>query len=306
MAGTLSVEAPGSVFIRTRGLLFCGPRLFGCFLATGNQQNQPYGYRCFKGIPAPPSIQADVTQAKSAERFFMSKVLSLLLVFALLSGCSSYDLGKKVTRLERSIADLRTLQSEQGDALNSLDSQIKLLAGRLEELEFAQSRKIGTDITALRDDLSELRKRIPPPAGVPTAELEADEVWANRLNEEVRKLFIDSLGMIREGKFGDAVSLLENAAEQTEGSEYAGPVLFWLGVTFDGLLDNKGALRSYAASISQYPNSHRAPASLLRQADVFVRLGDKRTAQLSLRKLIDDYPKAPEVVEAKERLRQVR
>jgi TolA-binding protein len=236
----------------------------------------------------------------------MVRLLSLMLVFVVLSGCSAYDLGKKVARLERSISDLRVLQSEQGDSLNSLDSQIKLLAGRLEELEFAQSRKIGTDITALKDDLSALRKRIPPPAGVPTAELEADEVWSNRLNDEVRKLFNDALGMIREGKFGDAVSLLENAAEQTEGTEYAGPVLFWLGVTFDGLLDNKGALRSYAASVSQYPKSHRAAASLLRQADVFVRLGDKKTAQLSLKKLIDDYPKAPEVVEAKERLRQMR
>jgi TolA-binding protein len=36
-----------------------------------------------------------------------------------------------------------------------------------------------------------------------------------------------------------------------------------------------------------------------------VRIGDKKTAQLSLRKLIDDYPKSPEVLEAKERLRQL-
>jgi TolA-binding protein len=112
--------------------------------------------------------------------------------------------------------------------------------------------------------------------------------------------------MIREGKFADSVSLLENASEQTQGSDKAGPVLFWLGVAHDGLLDNKGALRAYAESISQYPKSHRAPASLLRQSEVFVRLGDKKTAQLSLRKLIDDYPKSPEVVEARDRLKQLK
>jgi TolA-binding protein len=173
-------------------------------------------------------------------------------------------------------------------------------------LEFSSTRRLGSDLTALKDDLSALRKRIPPPPGVPIAELEADETWAKGLNDETQRMFLDSLGMIREGKFADAVSLLENASEQNQSSDNAGPILFWLGVAHDGLLDNKGALRAYAESVSLHPKSHRAPSSLLRQFEVFVRLGDKKTAQLTLRKLIDDYPKSPEVVEAKERLRQLK
>lgn len=234
------------------------------------------------------------------------RFIAMICVVSMLSGCAAYDLGKKVTRLERSISDLRSLQAEQTESLNSLDAQLKLMAGRLEELEFSSNRRIGSDLTALKDDLSALRKRIPPPPGVPTAELEADESWAKGLSDETQRIFLDSLGMMREGNFADAVALLENVSEQTEGSDRAGPVLFWLGVAHDGLLDNKGALRAYAGSISQYPKNHRAPASLLRQSEVFVRLGDKKTAQLSLRKLIDDYPKAPEVLEAKERLRQLK
>jgi TolA-binding protein len=234
------------------------------------------------------------------------RFLAMIGLVCMLSGCAAYDLGKKVSRLERSISDLRALQAEQSESLQSLDSQLKLVAGRLEELEFSSNRRLGSDLTALKDDLSALRKRIPPPPGVPTAELEADESWAKGLGDETQRLFLDALGMMREGKFADAIPLLENAVEQTESSDKGGPVLFWLGVAHDGLLDNKGALRAYAGSISQYPKSHRAPASLLRQAEVFVRLGDKKTAQLSLRKLLDDYPKSPEVVEAKERLRQVK
>lgn len=232
--------------------------------------------------------------------------LLLVGLVCMVSGCAAYDLGKKVSRLERSISDLRALQAEQSESLQSLDGQLKLVAGRLEELEFASNRKIGSDLTALKDDLSALRKRIPPPPGVPTAELEADESWAKGLGDETQRLFVDSLGMIREGKFADSVSLLENAVEQAQSTDKAGPILFWLGVAHDGLLDNKGALRAYAGVISQYPKSHRAPSSLLRQAEVFVRLGDRKTAQLSLRKLVDDYPKAPEVAEAKERLRQLK
>jgi TolA-binding protein len=234
------------------------------------------------------------------------RIFTLISFVFLFSGCAAYDLGKKVSRLERSISDLRALQAEQSESLNSLDGQIKLVAGRLEELEFSQNKRLGSDLSALKDDLSAIRKRIPPPPGVPTAELESDESWAKGLPDESQRLFVDALGMIREGKFADSVSLLENASEQNQGSDKAGPVLFWLGVAHDGLLDNKGALRSYAESISQYPKNHRAPASLLRQSEVFVRLGDKKTAALSLKKLIDDYPKSPEVIEAKDRLKQLK
>ena len=234
------------------------------------------------------------------------RLFTSLGVLLCVSGCSVYNLDSKVVRLERSVSDLRALQSEQTEALNSLDSQIKLIAGRLEELEFAQNKKMGSDLSALKDDLSALRKRIPPPPGVPLAELEADEVWADKLADETKRVFLDALAMLREGKYADAVPLLENAADQARSNGQAGPVLFWLGVTYDGLSDNKAALRSYAETVSQYPKSHRAPASLGRQAEVFVRLGDNKTAQLSLKKMIEDYPKSPEAVEAKSRLKQLK
>ncbi len=234
------------------------------------------------------------------------RLVALVLVVSLTSGCSVYDLGKKVSRLERNVTDLRALQAEQTESINSLDSQIKLLAGRLEELEFSQNRKLGSDLSALKEDLSALRKRVPPPAGVPVAELEADEGWARELPEETGRIFLDGLALIREGKFADAAPLLDNAVEQSQSTGKAGVVLFWQGVAYDGLLDNRSALRSYAEVVGRYPKSHRAAASLLRQSDVFVRLGDKKTAQLSLKKLVEDYPKSPEAVEAKDKLKLLR
>ncbi len=234
------------------------------------------------------------------------RVVTFFAFVSLLSGCSAYDLGSKVSRLERSVSDLRALQAEQTESINSLDSQIKLVAGRLEELEFSQGRRLGNDLNALKEDLTAMRKRMPPPPGVPVAELEADEAWANKLTEETRRIFLDGLALVREGKYADAVPLFENAAQQARSDhDLAGPILFWLGVSFDGLLDNKGALRSYAETISLYPKSHRAPSSLLRQSEVLLRLGDKKTAQLSLKKLVEDYPKSPELVDAKERLREL-
>ena len=94
--------------------------------------------------------------------------------------------------------------------------------------------------------------------------------------------------------------------EQTSSTPKASVPLFWQGVAFDGLSDNRGALKAYSEVVSRYPKSNRAPSALYRQSLVFVRLGDKKTATLSLRKLLDDYPKSPEAAMAKDKLKELK
>ena len=220
-----------------------------------------------------------------------------------LSGCVN---SSRLNRLERRLDDMSAYQQEQTETINSLDSQIKLLSGRLEELEFGQHKRIGSDLNALKEDISSLRKRVPPPTAVPAALLDEDEVWANALPAETAQIFMDAMGALRDGRFADALPLLQSAAEQVDSSDNAGVVLFWQGVAYDGLSDNKGALRSYAEVVARFPKSTRAPGSLLRQADVLVRLDDKATARDSLKKLIKDYPKSPEASIARERLKDLK
>ena len=224
-----------------------------------------------------------------------------------LTGCSVYNLDKRVAKNSRSIRDARSLQAEQAEAISSLDGQIKLILGRLEELEFAQAKKVGTSLSALEKDLTAIRKRLPPPEGVPQAELEADEGWAiTNLSEEHGINFLDALGFLREGKFSEAFPLLETVRNQMQEGDKGGPVLFWLGVASDGLSDRKNSLLSYSQCVEKFPKNHRAPAALLRQAEVFIRLSDRKTAELSLKKLVKDYPKANEAKVARERLQQLR
>lgn len=53
--------------------------------------------------------------------------------------------------------DMRAFQAEQTESINSIDSQVKLISGRLEELEFSQNKRLGSDLSAIRDDLSSLK-----------------------------------------------------------------------------------------------------------------------------------------------------
>ncbi len=228
----------------------------------------------------------------------------LVCVVALLSGCAAG--GGSIKSLERSIADLRALQSEQTDALNSLDSQLRTLAGRVEELEFAQNKRIGSEVSALREDLSTLKRLVPPPAAVPVPELEADEAWASNLPAEQAQLFADSLAFIREGKFSDAIPGLKEVSGALGGSPKGDKPLFWLGVANDGLAHTSEARALYFEISQKYPKSNRAPTSLYRLALLLARTGDKKTAVLSLRSLIEKYPKSPEASMAKEKIKELK
>ena len=230
----------------------------------------------------------------------------LLVALSLSSGCATVGVSKDIDRLERSITDLRALQSEQTDAVSSLESQVRALSGRLEELEFAQNKRFGSDLSALKEDVSSLRRRVPPPAVVPLPELEADEAWASNLSAESAQVFTDALNLLREAKFADALPLLKSVVENAAATPKAAVPLFWQGVAFDGLSDNRGALKAYSEVVARFPKSNRAPSALFRQSGVFVRLGDKKTATLSLRKLLDDYPKSPEAPRAKDKLKELK
>ena len=228
----------------------------------------------------------------------------LIGVVALFSGCAAGS--GSIKSLERSIADLRAMQSEQTEALSSLDSQLRTLAGRVEELEFSQNKRIGSEVSALKEDLSNLKRLVPPPAAVPVPELEADEAWASNLPADQAQIFVDGLALVREGKFADALPLLREVSERNAGSPKGAVPLFWQGIAHDGLADNRGALRAYTEVAARFPKSNRAPTALYRQALVLVRLGDRKTATLSLRKLVDDYPKSPEAPMAKDKIKELK
>ena len=116
--------------------------------------------------------------------------------------------------------------------------------------------------------------------------------------------FESALQNIRQGKFTPAVGALEDAADSVHGTAQAPMVLFWLAVAQEGANANEEAVRRYIEITTRYPKSRRAPLALLRQASVMVRLGDAKTAKLSLKKLVSDYPKSEEAARAKEKLKK--
>jgi TolA-binding protein len=233
------------------------------------------------------------------------KFISGISLLAALSACANQALEGDLRRVQTNLNDLRGFQAEQTTKIASLETEVRQLSGRLEELEFAQNKRLGSDLTDLKRDLTDLKRRVPPPPIVPAAVLENDERSASRMPPEISPIFSEAFQNLREGRFSDAESHLREALELSRGTEWAADSLFWLGVAQEGGNNNKDALQSYYAVAKEFPKGKKAALALLRQASVLVRLGDSKTARLTLNKLISDFPRTEEAARAKERLKDL-
>lgn len=221
-----------------------------------------------------------------------------------LVGCGS---SKDINRLEGMLNDMRVLQSEQNTQISALEERFRQLAGRIEEVEYIQNRRVGGDLAKLKKDIHKITSRVPPPPIVPVNELESDEVAVDSWDATFKPIGKKVLELIRLGRYRDAMPYISEGLDMIgeEARDYAPVLLFWRGVAADGVGDNKLALQSYSEILARDPRNPRAAFALLRQASVFVRLGDSDTAKVTLQKLIKDYPKSEYRARAQEKIRDL-
>ncbi|MBX7139092.1 MAG: tetratricopeptide repeat protein [Oligoflexia bacterium] len=258
--------------------------------------------------------------ARSEQTSLLAK---LFLVILCISGCAANGskLSSDVSRLQRELNDVRGFQAEQTTQISSLQSDLRNLQGRIEELEHGQNMRMAAQAPLAQPPTGYVgdpgnnpgapyvpppRPKGPPPPIVPLSALEEDESLVPAIPGEAGRLFGEALYKIREGTFADALALLQEALAQSYNSKWYPNVLFWIGVSNDGLPDLKSALRSYHELIAGFPNSSRVPLALLRQGSVFIRLGDSPSARLTFEKLISQYPKSTEAAAARDRLKDLR
>lgn len=235
------------------------------------------------------------------------KRVVIAIVVVVLGACA--DQGRRLKsdfdRLDQGITDVRALQAEQTTRLAALEGELRALSGRVEELEYSQTQRFGSEIGTIKRDLSNLRTRVPPHSAVPVEALAADEKLSYDLPPEISGIFQDALLKIREGAFADAEVPLKEAHELSNGTEWAPNIQFWFAVVHDGKGDYRKALAAYNEFFTRYKKHSRAPLALYRQALVLSRLGDSKTAKLTLNKLLAEYPKSAEAPRAKEKLKDL-
>lgn len=263
----------------------------------------------------------------------------VVLVFtALLAGCATQQdvitLDRRLASVERRNAVLEKQSRELEDTRQSLESkdseiksqaaglrvsienleeELRVLGGRLEEVEFKTGQKLGETETeiqqrgqktaSLEGKLLHLEDRIrqleaylnldagggAKPAASPAP---AGAVAAAPAGEKER--YAAARAAFEQGDFAKARGLFEKLLTDFPDSPQANSAQFWVGETYYREKWFEKAILEYQKVVEKYPTGNKLPAALLKQGFAFSNLGDNANARLILESLIQKYPDSNE------------
>ncbi len=119
-------------------------------------------------------------------------------------------------------------------------------------------------------------------------------------------LYDKALALFKQKKYQAAHDAFEDYLDKNPQGKLKVNARFWMGDSLFNRQEYELAILEYQKVISDYPYHAKAPAALLKQGLAFEKLGDRETARIVLRKLVDEYPKSDQAAVAKKQLRKLK
>lgn len=216
---------------------------------------------------------------------------------------------------------LRSKYAVMNAELDSLQQNLQLLSGRLDEMDYQVKQRLAEfekgqekiDDVALRS--AKIDKRlveieqylnlgdgaVKPPnrnaASGGTASKPDRETTANQLYNVAKQAYDD-------GKLDEARQGFGQLIKTHPQSKNADNAQFWIGESYYREKWYEKAILEYQTVIEKYPKGNKVPAAMLKQGMAFLQLGDKSNARLILKELEKKFPKSNEAKVAAKKLRE--
>jgi tol-pal system protein YbgF len=199
------------------------------------------------------------------------------------------------------------IQAEHASQLDALRGDLAKLRGLLEEasnkVEEAGKRQtafyldLDGRLRKLEGSFSEFQAKAAEAATQAAAKPKVDPAAETRLYEEALELF-------KASKYKDAQTAFANHLRDYPGGPLAASAQFWLANTLYVQQDCKGAIDAHNVVVSKYPDSNKAPDSLLAIATCQQELKDLKAARATMEKLVAAFPKSSAAETARQRLKR--
>lgn len=206
----------------------------------------------------------------------------------------------RITRLEKDTKDIqktvgaadRELRKQIVDislSAEGRDEKIRGLYGKLDELE----SQLRTYWQEMKSELKEL-KRQRETAGEST--LPAPKISS----EEVYKEGFDAY---QKGAYEDAAQIFSRFVKQNTDGPLTPNAYYWTGESYMNLKNYEKAIVQFQELVDRFPKSDKAGRAMLRQAEAFGALGDKKSSTTLLKRIVELFPKTEEALVAGRKLR---
>jgi tol-pal system protein YbgF len=202
--------------------------------------------------------------------------------------------------------------------LESVQQEMRLFNGRLEELEYHLNRKASDFDAASKkmDDMAGANAKMEQRLGqleqylnfehakqqssgptAPAVEKPAKESSDKQIYDNAKAAF--DAGEMERARQG--FQQLIKSFPKSENSDNA---QFWIGESYYREKWYEKAILEYQTVIEKYPNGNKVPSAMLKQGLAFLQLGDKSNARLILVELQKKFPKSSEARIASQKLNE--
>jgi tol-pal system protein YbgF len=234
--------------------------------------------------------------------------IAIACAVALVAGCATTpaaddpvqvklnDIDARVTRIERIISNQSLVELAQH--LDAVQSDVRQLRGRVEELEYKQEGMRKQQIAAGGGSSGPA-----PGAGsaagaagatgaaaggvAPTAPTDAGTGGGTT---EEQTVYAQSFDALKAGSYSTAITGFKAFLTSYPASPLAENAQYWLGEAYYVTRDFEGATTAFRSVVQKYPNSRKAPDALLKLG--YTQLEQKKVAEgrATLSQVIQKYP----------------
>jgi TolA-binding protein len=146
----------------------------------------------------------------------------------------------------------------------------------------------------------------PPPPAVPQT---AAPSWRETLGREVAAarssdyagagLYRAGLSDMQQGNYANALAKFQGLQRRYPKSELSEPAEYFSAVALNEMGKYDQAILQYNDLAMRFPSGRFAAASLLGEAQAFMKINDRIDARLTLQKLLNDHPNSPQAPSAR-------
>ncbi len=254
----------------------------------------------------------------------MRPTLLALSVATLAAGCASTppeadpvqlklnDLDARITRIERIVAN----QVEAAQHLDEVQSNVRQLRGRLEELEHSNEALAKQQ----RDLYADLDKRLAAAGGAAagnasgetaavggaaTPGAAAGAAAGNAPSSVEQAVYTQAFDALKAGSYSVAITGFKDFLGTYPASALAENAQYWLGEAYYVNHDYDAAAVAFRTVLKKWPDSRKAPDALLKLGYTQYAQKQNAAARATLTEVMRKYPGSDSAKLAAERLRRV-
>lgn len=175
--------------------------------------------------------------------------------------------------------------------ISSLEEQIRDLTGKLEEANH-KNQELLNKIENLQKDIDFRFDEMKGKNSSGKQNVNSETTTKKQYTEkEINEQYEDAFSVLKDGDYEKAEISLKEFIKEFENHQLAGNAYYWLGETYLAIDNKDSAALNFLYSYKKFPKGNKASTALYKLGVTLGKIGKKKEACDSLKKLIETYPK---------------